>query len=258
MADETKIGGTPNIFHVAGSDVRRVTGAPNLVLRGVIIPDDPRVIAAPLRKAMVEGWYENAEADELKGLIDKGERILELGSAIGYISTLMSRDPGTEEILCFEANPQLIEFCRNVHRLNDVRNVRIENAILTTDDSLREIKFYLREHFWTSSTYAGPRGYQSEAMIRATSLARVIADFRPTMIVCDIEGGEVDLFEHADLASIQKIMLELHPEVTGLPRIGTLFDAMSRNGLIYDLDHSRRKIVTFRRPRDQAGCGKAS
>jgi FkbM family methyltransferase len=234
-----------------------MNGPSHLRLRGVAIPDDPRIFPAELRKAVVEGWYEAGEADALEGLIGAGERILELGSAIGYITTLMARDRRTAEILCFEADPKLVEFSRTVHQLNGIKNVRVENAILTTDDGVSEVKFYVRGHFWASSTFAKPWGYQSEVMVPAKSLAEVIADFRPTLIVCDIEGGEADLFEHADIASIHKVMLEVHPEIIGLARIKEFFHAMSRNGLIYDTARSSGKIVTFQRPRAENPGGKA-
>ncbi len=238
--------GEPLIFHVSGNDVRPVTNAPNIVLRGVAIPDDPRVLVGAVRKAIVDGWYESAEANELKNLISEGERILEIGSAIGFMSTLMARDRRVSELLCFEANPKLIDFSRRVHELNNVKGVRVENAILTTDPSLKEVKFYLRDQFWSSST--SPKwGYQGETMVPTRQLFDVLADFKPSMIVCDIEGGEVDLFENADLAGIRSIMLEIHTEIVGRAAIRKLFDAMSRNNLVYDQKASNHNVVSFRR-----------
>lgn len=243
---ETKAFGDPLVFHVSGKDIRPITGAPNINLRGVLIPDDPRVLVGTVRRAIVEGWYESAEADEIKGLIAEGERILEIGSAIGFMSTLISRDTRVREILCFEANPKMVEFSRHVHKTNGVKGVRIENAILTTDASLKEVKFYLRDEFWASSTSL-KWGHQGEIMVPTKQLADVLTEFKPTMIVCDIEGGEVDLFESADLIGIRTVMLEIHTDVVGLPAIKKLFDAMSRNNLVYDEIASSRRVLSFRR-----------
>lgn len=243
---ETKAFGEPVVFHVSDKDVRPITGAPKINLQGVLIPDDPRFLVGAVREAIFGGWYEKAEANELKGLIAEGERILEIGSAIGFMSTLMSRDTRVKQILCFEANPKLIEFCRHVHEINGVKDVRIENAILTTDDSLREVKFYLHDEFWASSTSKIP-GYQSEIVVPTKQLAEVLSEFTPTMIVCDIEGGEVDLFASADLTGIRTVLLEIHTWIVGRASIKRLFDAMSRNNLVYDEKASSRKIVAFRR-----------
>lgn len=220
---------------------------PSLSLFGVSIPDDPQVIAPRIRRAIVQGWYEKTEVRQFEGFSSPGDRIIEVGSGIGFLSTIMSRDPNVAEILCFEANPQLIEFSRRVHQMNDAKNVRIENALMTTEAGAAKQTFYLREAFWESSVFPGPLGYQSEATIPTRQLADAIAEFRPTMIVCDIEGGEDNLFETADLPGVDRLLMEVHTELVGLKRVGKLFNSLGQMGFVYDQKHSSRNVVGFRR-----------
>lgn len=132
--------------------------------------------------------------------------------------------------------------------MNDVKNVRIESAILTPEAGAAKQKFYQREAFWESSVFPGPLGYRSEATIPTRQLANIIADFRPTLIVCDIEGGEVGLFETADLPGVDRLLVEVHTELVGLTRIGKLFESLGQLGFVYDEKHSSRNVVGFRRP----------
>lgn len=229
------------------SSVRPVARFPNLPLHDVMIPDDPRIIVPNIRKAIVERWYEMNEANQFQGFAAPGERIIEVGSGIGFLSTVMSRDPHVAEVLCFEANPGLIDFCRDLHELNGVETVRVENAILTSDPLSREQRFFLREEFWASSIHPGPRAYSSEITMPARQLSEVIAEFSPTMIVCDIEGGEVDLFEGTELSDVRKLLIEIHTSIVGLDRVKQLFDRLSHQGFVYDQYHSNRNVVGFRR-----------
>ncbi len=42
-----------------------------------------------------------------------------------------------------------------------------------------------------------------------------VESFRPTMVICDIEGGELDLFMHANLSGVKKVYMEIHQRVLG-------------------------------------------
>lgn len=42
-----------------------------------------------------------------------------------------------------------------------------------------------------------------------------VQKIRPTLVIYDIQGAEVELFEYADFSSIQKLIIEFHPRIIG-------------------------------------------
>ena len=54
-------------------------------------------------------------------------------------------------------------------------------------------------------------------------MGELLADHRPTVLFCDIEGGELDLLDKgADLSCLRHIVLKLHPEVYGQDGLRTV------------------------------------
>lgn len=77
------------------------------------------------------------------------------------------------------------------------------------------------------------------------SFNAVVERIRPTLIICDIEGGEIELFEHANLTGVQKVMVEIHQSVVGRMNIKRLFDMFSARNFHYDEHHSSGSVILF-------------
>ncbi|MCL6705551.1 FkbM family methyltransferase [Pseudomonas sp. R2.Fl] len=224
--------------------VSRTSDTP-LECRGVKFPEDSNIISPRVRESIVAGRYESKEATQVEKLIKEGDRILEIGSGLGFISTIAARDPRTESILCYEADPRLIGYIKSVHELNGIQKTAVRNAALTTDLSYSELTFYIRKNFWGSSFSKTAGEYQSTAVVPTQSFNEVIQEFRPTFIVCDIEGAEVELFMNADLPGVTRVLMEIHSRVVGRAGIKRLFDAMSARDFHYDEFHSHGSVVLF-------------
>lgn len=209
----------------------------------VKIPVYEDIFSPNLLKSFTEGKYEHAEARELGRIIQEGERILEIGAGVGFISTIASKNPLTASVRCYEANPQLIPIIREVHSLNEVRNVTIRNGVLAHGDA--SAKFYLRKDFWASSLSEGPFPYTGTVEVPCFNFNREIEEYRPTLIICDIEGGELDLFENSLLTGVQKVYLEVHQRVLGRRGMLRLFQAMGMRGFHYDQHHSAGSVILF-------------
>tara|TARA_R110002096_G_scaffold113523_1_gene246627 strand:- start:198 stop:512 length:315 start_codon:yes stop_codon:yes gene_type:complete len=54
------------------------------------------------------------------------------------------------------------------------------------------------------------------------SLSKYLATLRPTFLIMDIEGGEIDIVDALDPKGLRKIAMELHPSVTGQAAIDTM------------------------------------
>lgn len=219
--------------------------ANHFLLNGIKIPFNENIISSKIKAAIEKGTYENEEYSQLKKLVQPGEKILEIGAGLGYISTFIRKTFDVDSIMCYEANPNLIPFIENVHKLNNAENITVINKILTNSLSDHQFKFYLRENFWGSSLEAIPAQYVEVIDIGSSYFPEVIAKFKPSLIICDIEGGEYELFKNSNLEGVEKIMLEIHQAVLGRNKIRELFNFMSARFFHYDQHHSSGSVVTF-------------
>lgn len=218
--------------------------------RGLVLPDDPRFITRKTRRLLRARDYERREADAVRALVGPDDVALELGAGIGFMSTLMAKNCKARAVHTYEANPSLIPYIRRVHAANGVDGrVTLTNALLGAEDGTA--RFFEREDFSASSLAADPPGVNSAVVatheVTVLDISRVMAEIRPTALVCDIEGAEADLLPLADLSSVRVAVVELHPQWIGEAGVRAVFDAFHGAGLTFYPKTSNKKVVTFRK-----------
>lgn len=217
----------------------------HFMLRGVLIPDEPRIITPPIRAAILAGRFEMEEAEAVPWIIRPGDVVLEVGAGLGFISTLLARQPGVRRVIAAEANPLLMNYMADLHAENGVHVERL-HAVLTNEPR-ESLTFYLRHDFWMGSLLPGPNPYETTVEVPTRNLNELLRSKGVTMIVCDIEGAEAFFFADADLTSVERIFIELHDHVTGLKGIAALFTTLASRGFAYDPRHSNRAVVLFQK-----------
>ena len=212
---------------------------------GIKIPIDKAIFSDTIIGAIKKGNYERREATEVQRIVEPGERVLEIGGGIGFVSAVAALDPRVEKIVVFEANPLLMPVIAELHEMNGVANVDVVNGVLMNSTHAEAAKFYVRQDFWSSSLAEKPWGYERAIDVPTYSFSEQVERIRPTLIVCDIEGGELNLFENANLSGVKKVLMEVHQEVIGRDGMKKLFDSMSSRGFHYDQWHSNGSVVLF-------------
>ncbi len=216
-------------------------------LRGVKLPDDPSIITPQVKRAILAGRYEKDEVEGLPKFIEQDDRVVELGAGIGFISSFLATQLGVRSVMCVEANPSLCEFIARAHAANGISNVDVLNAVALSDSqSPGTSTFYVREPFWSSSLDPKP-DYVKEVSVPERYLSEILDEFDANVLIVDIEGGEKNLFDGANLARVQKVYLEVHTRKIGLRGIKACFDHLSALGFAYDQRVSRGGSVLFRR-----------
>jgi FkbM family methyltransferase len=215
-------------------------------LNGVKLNLDHAAISSKLREKIAAGFYEKQEADCIRKAAQQGDRLLEVGAGIGYISTLASLSGNFESITIVEANPDLIPVIEQTHELNSVQ-ARLINGAAVGEEVIGDSKipFYIRNDFWASSMSPRPPGYSKQVEIPKISIQDLIDEVRPTFFVCDIEGGELGLIPNLYFKGVKKVMIELHQNVIGRKGMKIIFDAMSAQNFHYDQWHSCGSVVLF-------------
>lgn len=207
---------------------------------GIKLPLVKSVMSKNMINTLLNGYYENEEADALSSVIQDNEVVMELGGGIGFLSSLVASNIKVKEVHVFEANPHLIELIKYTHMLNGV-NAFVYNEILGKTDM--PLNFYINEDFWASSTIL--HDCKEVITVAQSSFQSRINEIKPTLLIVDIEGGEVELFDNIELHGVKKILVEIHQNVIGRHGVKHLFDTLGSQGFHYDVWHSCRQIVLF-------------
>lgn len=213
------------------------------VMRGVPL-EVPRAVLTPeIWRYLCEGRYETEELDAIVSATRPGDRVLELGAGIGFISSFVAQRLGVERVVAVEANPKLIEVARRNHAINNVP-VELVNAVVAQENGT--VPFYMHADFWRCSMT--PQPDTEEVRLPARALRDLLAEVRPSLLIVDIEGGELTVFDGIDLSGVREAILEVHPDVIGLDGIGRVFARFAEEGLFYHPRKSSRAVVVLARP----------
>lgn len=214
---------------------------------GVRLELDPKVISEKMIENIKSGKYEIAEAREINRIVQPGEVVVEIGAGIGFVSTLIAKHANTVRVVSYEANPKLIgHIIKTLENNTDKtrKNWEIRNAILKNGSEEESVDFYVHNDFWASSLLP-IKDAASIEQVKVENFNQMLRDVKPTMIVCDIEGGELDLFKNADLSGVKKVYMEIHQARLGRRKIRDLFEIFHARDFHYDQHHSHGSVVLF-------------
>jgi FkbM family methyltransferase len=178
-------------------------------VHGVRIPMGP-VMTAEVRRHMLRGSYELAEVRALWQTIRAGDRVLELGTGCGLLATYAAKVVGSAAVLTVEADPLLEQTIRHVFALNDVEPELVIGAV-GKDASPRGLE--RAPDFWATRTTpldpkAPPR--LDLRVVAGVDFARLLEQHLPTIVVIDIEGGELEICGTALPAQVRAVIVETH------------------------------------------------
>ena len=73
-------------------------------------------------------------------------------------------------------------------------------------------EFYVRRSFPASSLF--PFKGSKKIRIEADAFQDVVDEIQPDVIACDIEGIEKEVFAGANLSSVHRLVVEVHPQIS--------------------------------------------
>ncbi len=214
----------------------------------VAVADD--VVSEVIQKKIKDARYERHEANIIQKIVSDGDILLELGAGVGVISTLAWLTGKVKAVHCFEADPRLKRLIEATHAQNGVAST-VYTEILSNDEAQiagGSIDFHIREDFYGSSLNSAiGREIKQTVPIPVKAIQKAINDVRPTIIACDIEGGELGLFDGLEMPSVQKVMVETHVAAFKGEGMRQLFHEFHRADFYYDPANSYREVVVFKR-----------
>ncbi|SMF57875.1 methyltransferase, FkbM family [Xaviernesmea oryzae] len=208
------------------------------------------VVSETIQKKIRDARYERHEANIIQKIVTDGDILLELGAGVGFISTLAWSTGKVKEVHCFEADPRLKKIIEATHAQNGVSG-NVYTEILSNDAEQiekRSIDFHIREDFYGSSLNSGVgREIKQTVPVPVTSIRKAIETIKPTVIACDIEGGELGLFDEIDMPTVRQVMVETHVAAFKGEGMRQLFHEFHKADFYYDPVNSYREVVVFRR-----------
>jgi FkbM family methyltransferase len=216
-----------------------------LKLHGLEVPITPNDVSDVIWSALRDGVYEAKEARWAVKAVRPGDRILELGSGLGIVTTLLA---GVDDVqvMAFEANPDAVRLAERVVKANNRENVTLNQGLLTAGPP-RDFRFYLRKDFWMSSLIEHQGPYDDTMQLKSVNIDEFITHAEISLVVMDIEGAEYELLRRAKLPGVERVFLELHDHLYGLPGIKDITAAMAEKGFAYDPRGSSGPCVLFSR-----------
>lgn len=179
---------------------------------GLRVPGSTLITDEDARWIDKEG-YEGHEIRGAMHVTTPEDRVLELGTGLGIVSGAVALNCQPQAVLSFEANPDLLPHIRELHRVNRLENtISVENAVLCgTGPRPALIDFNIAGDFRSSSLLKRGKAPVQTIKVPTAGFAEVVAGFRPSVLLMDIEGGELSLLRDADLSAFRAVIIEFHP-----------------------------------------------
>lgn len=203
-----------------------------LTVHGVKVPLPPTEVSPEIWHALSNGTYEAKEARWVFKSVRPYDRVLELGTGIGILTSLIAGIDGVH-VWSFDASPSSVRLAKRVIEANNLSNVTLAQGILAAGPP-RDVAFYLRKDLWMSSVLEDQGPYYESLTVTSANVDEFILQHRINAIVMDIEGAERDLLIHADFPGVERIFLELHDHLYGLAGIREITSALAAKGFGYD------------------------
>jgi FkbM family methyltransferase len=197
--------------------LRRFFNVKTITLDGIIVSTDLAGLSKQVRDGLFKGNYEEPERILVSAALKPGDRVLEIGGGIGFVSLLCAKICGAVNVLTYEANPAMAKMIQHNYALNASAPTLRSKAITAHD---REVTFFVNENIISSSLHERKDGHAQT--VCADPLDEVIAEWKPTALVIDVEGAETTILPSSSLNGLKKIIIELHPHIVGEPAIAKL------------------------------------
>ncbi|MFO0749505.1 MAG: FkbM family methyltransferase [Myxococcota bacterium] len=206
-------------------------------------------VAAAIR----DGHYEREEVAFVEALVRPGDRLMEVGTGLGLVATVAARRLGDASVATWEANPRIVAAARDTFALNGVAPT-LHHGLVGARDGRADL--FVPPDFWRASTRRFRR-LTHRVRVPMTSFTAACDAARPTILVVDAEGAELELSACRGWEHARVVVLEVHPELIGRDGVATVLARLAERGLVVTRWCARRRVAVLERsaPRPQGEGG---
>jgi FkbM family methyltransferase len=220
---------------------KELTNDPWEAVEGIYLPVTRDIGFSTLRW-IVSNQYEAGEITIIKNTLEDGDRVLEIGTGLGFVAAFCCRKTGSQNVYTFEANPANIAIADKVF-LKNLVNPNRYNALLAAENG--EVEFPVNLQNRLASSLSDSQA--NMITVNAVRLNDFVASVKPNFLIMDIEGGEYDIIKIIHFQSIRKIQFELHPVMLGEQKCVEIFKILEQAGFEKDKTLSDDRNFFFQR-----------
>ncbi len=211
-------------------------------------PSDAALIIPEIRSEVRSGAYCAELLRILPEAVAPGDRVLVIGAGLGVVSTMIARNDGVDRVIAVEANTALIPYLNRVHALNGVSEIETVNAVMAEGKKGR-VPFFARRDLRTSSLLPHDRSWQQVIMVPFMDLNLILTEERISLVVCDIPAVSARLLARAELATVERILVDCGDEPELCWEEDALCSLLEARGYSIGPNDTGRSSVLFSRPR---------
>lgn len=189
---------------------------------GFKVPDSPYARRTG-ESRFRDGKYERKELEIGAAMLKDGDRILEMGAGLGFVGGYLAYNRPSVELWSFEANPNLVPHIERMYAVNEISDrARVSNnVVLTGEDLPANVRFHIYNCYLGSSLFDREDKPRPSVEVPTISWVDIKSSYKPTFLMMDIEGGELEFLKGANLDGIDTVVIEFHPdryEIEGMRR----------------------------------------
>lgn len=220
-------------------------------VHGVKLRVPGRALNANLRRELESERYEWNERLALLRHLKPGDKVLDLGAGAGFLSSLAARVVGAGNVVAVEASPVMQAALRANLDGNGARGARLIHAAVVADGYEGDtVSFAMTGAFWASSLAEHAWGQAEQVTVPAAKLSALLEEHRPTIVVMDVEGAEVELSQQAWPDSVRILIMEIHTSKYPPREVKRIFDGLSASGFTIMPWGTRGEVITLQRVLD--------
>lgn len=211
--------------------------------RGLKLPKDRGYLTRRVSRLLRANRYERALTDAALRATRDGDTVLDLGCGLGFVSGVLAKRRNLAAIHAYDGNATLLTYAEAMLATNGIKNVTLTHAVLGKRKS--KVPFFTRPAFSASSLAPDTNEQTQESRVQMHNLKTTLSTLKPTVVICDIEGGEADLLSGASLNGVRHLVIKLHSDHIGHSGLRDVFGSVTAAGLAYDPRISNGRIVGF-------------
>jgi FkbM family methyltransferase len=148
----------------------------------------------------------------MKRILRPNDRVLEIGSGMGFLALNAAQVVGSSSVFCVEANPDILAIARR-NAITNASPVTFYHGVAS--EAAGTARFRKHRQFWRSSL-----AQRTDRGVRVIDVPKLpwhalCYKAKPTILIIDIEGSEIDLVAFWDLDGVRAVIVELHPVIVG-------------------------------------------
>ena len=210
---------------------------------GVNVPASPFLTAGRIERINA-AEYEGIEINGALRIVEPDDTVLELGAGIGIVGAVTSLHKKPKKVVSYEANPALIPYIETLYDMNGLgeRNSVKNEILLSAPDRPSSMPFHLGRSFLGSSILESGTTTATSVDVPTADFNAVLESLQPTILLMDIEGGELPILDHTDLLGIRGIVIEFHPKTYGVENMRKCKNKLRTLGFVNIPDLSTRLV----------------